>query len=111
MLARSSIALTRTRRFGEGLARIDRMHHLYDIPSQPDPRMAVGRWPYQEAVLENRTWNRVRECRSRRSGAELVFPSVLPFLLLCQTGRRRRRRVMGKERVMGRERQERETRD
>jgi hypothetical protein len=66
-------------------------------PSEPDQRIAM-------VALGGRAQNRVRRCRTRRFGTEPVLLSVFPFLLLCQTGRRR---VMGmNERVMGRERQE-----
>jgi len=98
MLARSWIALTRTRRSGEGAA----WNGCADTasgfrPSEPDQRMAM-------VALGGRAQNRVRRCRTRRFGTEPVLLSVFPFLLLCQTGRRR---VMGmNERVMGRERQE-----
>jgi len=79
MLARSSIALTRTRRCGEGGCAPTAVSDFR--PSEPDQRLAA-------IVLGGRAWESYVEFYTRMSinqgvwGQDLFLLSGLPFLLL-----------------------------
>jgi hypothetical protein len=124
MLAKSSIALIRTRRFGEGVA-WDGRETTTPVsghgPSEPDQGTREPRWWYLEATARgNARGNRtcVESCtrmsvdQPRRFGARLVSSFWVTFPSSpVSNGTAAGRRVMGQKKGHGkRERQERDKR-
>lgn len=90
MLARSSIALIRTRPFGEGWFGTDPTHY-YDCRLQSPVvdhliRTREWGWWYSEAVRGQRTWTRM-SIKAFEAGLVLSFcPSVFPFSCVRRDG-------------------------